>query len=427
MVRLLIIADDLTGACDTGVQLSKQGVGTVVTCDREVDPASFGPDVSVVAVNVESRHIRPAEAAARVTEVVRRASAASVTHFFKKTDSTLRGNIGAELEAAIAAAGRNRLMFVPAYPAAHRFTRGGRQYVGTVPVHKTPFAADPREPIETSHIPSIIAAQCEMETAVVSADPDGVAAALQGPATGIFIFDCNGDDDLSRIARTLADHGALELVAGCGGFAEFLPDVLNLPRGAVPRGRGRGPMLVVSGSLHEASLRQAAFGIRNGFAEIVVPPSVLLADPAPPVEVQRLANETAAASKHARDVIIRSIVRREELDRYLKESGAGTAGPGGVFALAAANMGRLAARAFQEGAFAHCVIFGGDTAMGVLGALGSSSFRLGGEILPGLALGKLEGAFGSLDLITKAGGFGEEDVLCRIRDSLKQADSACSE
>ena len=65
--------------------------------------------------------------------------------------------------------------------------------------------------------------------------------------------------------------------------------------------------------------------------------------------------------------------------------------------------------------------------MGVLGALGSSSFRLGGEILPGLALGKLEGAFGSLDLITKAGGFGEEDVLCRIRDSLKQADSACSE
>jgi uncharacterized protein YgbK (DUF1537 family) len=262
----------------------------------------------------------------------------------------------------------------------------------------------------------------------VASGYSAAAKALRGPAKGIFVFDCSSDIELANIALALADHRALGLLAGCAGFAEFLPELLDLPRGGVPRaGGGRGPMLVVSGSLHEASLRQAAHALRHGFAEILVPPSVLLADPAPQAQVQRLASEAVSMSKRATDVIVRSIARREELDEFLKGSAVSAASPGDLFALAAANMGALAARAIQGGPFGHCVIFGGDTAMGVLGALGCSSFRLVGEILPGLAAGKLEGRFGSLTLVTKAGGFGEDDVLCRIRDSLRQADPACSE
>jgi len=427
MLRVLIIADDLTGACDTGVQFSNRGVGTMVTCDRDVDPASLAPDVSVLAVNVESRHLAPTEAAARVAEVVRRAKAAGVRHFYKKTDSTLRGNIGAELEVAMSAAGADRLMFVPAYPAAQRFTRGGHQYVGDVPLHKSAFAADPREPIETSHIPSILSAQCEVEATVISADPDAASAALRGPAKGIFVFDGNIDDDLAGVARILASHGALEVLAGCAGFAKFLPDLLDLPRGPVHEAVDRRAILVVGGSLHDVSLRQAACAPRYGFAEIIVPPSVLLGDPPPAEAVERLADRAVAESRRARDVIVRSITRREELPRYLNESDVSEAALSDVFGLAAGNMGRLVARMVNTGAFGHCVVFGGDTALGVLNALGCSSFRLGKEILPGLAVGKLERAFESLHLITKAGGFGEDDVLCRIRDSLREADGPCSE
>ena len=37
MIRVLIMADDFTGALDTGVQFSNYGVNTVVTSDLDFD------------------------------------------------------------------------------------------------------------------------------------------------------------------------------------------------------------------------------------------------------------------------------------------------------------------------------------------------------------------------------------------------------
>ena len=111
MIQLLIIADDLTGAADTAVQFSKKGIATLVTVDRDIDIASLDPRTTVLAVDIESRHLSPSEAADRLARVVRRAVDCGVENFYKKTDSTLRGNIGAELEALMNAVHSHRLFF----------------------------------------------------------------------------------------------------------------------------------------------------------------------------------------------------------------------------------------------------------------------------------------------------------------------------
>ena len=123
MIKLLIIADDLTGAIDAGTQLAKEGINTFVTSNPDIDFNTSNQDISVLVFNSESRHINANLAAQKVRSVAESAKSAGVQYFFKKTDSTLRGNLGAELEAVYRATTQAQLPFIPAHPKSGRYTR----------------------------------------------------------------------------------------------------------------------------------------------------------------------------------------------------------------------------------------------------------------------------------------------------------------
>jgi len=99
--RVLIVADDLTGALDTAGAFAQQGVSTkVVAQPLAADAASVG-ETRVVALNTASRHLPAADAAARVQRCVRRFAGQHFDFVYKKIDSTLRGNVVAETVALI--------------------------------------------------------------------------------------------------------------------------------------------------------------------------------------------------------------------------------------------------------------------------------------------------------------------------------------
>ena len=100
MLRLLMIADDFTGALDTGVQLAAHGIPTqVVVGQADLSACSS----TVLVVDTETRHLPAAKAAKAVEELTRSAVENGVGCIYKKTDSALRGNIGAELAALLSA------------------------------------------------------------------------------------------------------------------------------------------------------------------------------------------------------------------------------------------------------------------------------------------------------------------------------------
>ena len=100
MLRLLMIADDFTGALDTGVQLAAHGIPTqVVVGQADLSACSS----TVLVVDTETRHLPAAKAAKAVEELTRSAVENGVGCIYKKTDSALRGNIGAELAALLKA------------------------------------------------------------------------------------------------------------------------------------------------------------------------------------------------------------------------------------------------------------------------------------------------------------------------------------
>ena len=145
MLLLLIIADDFTGALDTGVQFAAYGAATRVMVKDQVDFASC--DAQVLVVDTETRHLPPEKAYQIVEELTRAACRAGIRYIYKKTDSALRGNIGAELAAVLQASNNRQLPFLPAFPQNGRTTRDGIHYVDGVPVTESPFGVGPFEPV----------------------------------------------------------------------------------------------------------------------------------------------------------------------------------------------------------------------------------------------------------------------------------------
>ena len=104
--KLLILADDLTGSLDTGVQLSKKGYEVSVLAANTGIPADFKADVLVI--NTDTRHMKSSDAYRIISDLVKDAMSAGFRRFYKKTDSGLRGNVGAELSALLKESGQRQ-------------------------------------------------------------------------------------------------------------------------------------------------------------------------------------------------------------------------------------------------------------------------------------------------------------------------------
>ena len=140
---LAIIADDFTGANDTGVQFSKRGLKTGVVTDRKAIATALG-ELDVVVVDTETRFAGVDEAYVKVRDSAETLRDNGVDYLYKKIDSTFRGNIGAEITAALDAMGAKWAFIAPALPSHGRTTLKGKQPAYGKPVAETEMAQDPK-------------------------------------------------------------------------------------------------------------------------------------------------------------------------------------------------------------------------------------------------------------------------------------------
>jgi uncharacterized protein YgbK (DUF1537 family) len=281
-----------------------------------------GPGIRVV--DTETRHRSGDEAAA----VVRAYLTGYGGAVFKKTDSTLRGNIRAELGAM---AELGTVVFVPAYPALGRTVRDGILYVHGVPLGESAFAADARQPVRSSRVGDVV--------------PEGVR-----------VFDAWTEADLEAIARELAEERPW--VAGPAGFIRYWAGMNGFATGVVRVAPRVGSWLLVCGSRHPVSRRQADLaGIP------VIRTAEEMGDP-----------ETVAAAL------------AEEVRVYVERFA-----PEGV------------------------LIMGGDTVWAVWRALGIEELAPLPEVLPGIAACVGGGRL----FVTKAGGFGEDGLVEQILERFR--------
>ena len=100
MIKLLVIADDLTGALDTGVKFSSSGSVVFLRADRKESfrdllETAMRPAARVAVIDARTRHLPPEEAYRIVSKIVKAAKEMKIPFLYKKTDSGLRGSFHA--------------------------------------------------------------------------------------------------------------------------------------------------------------------------------------------------------------------------------------------------------------------------------------------------------------------------------------------
>ena len=388
-MRVAIIADDLTGAADTGVQLARAGYRTAVAFrDTPIPPAE---DLDAVVLDTDSRAMPDGFAARRVMETVRAVRYTRIV--YKKLDSTLRGPIAAELAAALGASGRDRAVVAPAFPSAGRTTVDGVQLVRGVPVQETEARNDPRTPVREGHIPTLLAtAFSSVGPLSVQdlADPATVRRTLEGAVC--VVADAARDEDLEALVRAVPDPSRV-LWAGSAGLAIALGHMYPGPSAgrAPPPPAPARKVLVVVGSLSGAAREQLRSLEEQGCPAVSVAAS--LSEEALGIAREALSREACLA--------VHTAENRDSSD------------PGVVVEALAEVVGALS----EEGLFDALVLTGGDTAVGVARRLGAVGVRLEGEVEPGIPVGTLIGP-SPYRVVTKAGAFGEPGTLVGAVETL---------
>ncbi|EGI1468206.1 hypothetical protein IF526_002930 [Salmonella enterica] len=266
-MKMMVIADDFTGSNDTGVQLAKKGARTEVMLSASQKPSRRA---DVLVINTESRAMPADQAASAVYAALSPWCETSPAPLvYKKIDSTFRGNIGAEVTAAMRASQRKLAVIAAAIPAAGRTTLEGKCLVNGVPLLETEFASDPKTPIVSSRIAEIVALQSEIpvyEVFLQDVRRGGLSALLTAYAAegeGIIVVDAVEERDLTLIAQAACEQPSMPLLVGAAGLANALPVELFM------QDRQRLPVLVVAGSMSEATRRQVDNALCRGRAEVV--------------------------------------------------------------------------------------------------------------------------------------------------------------
>ncbi len=154
-----IIADDLTGANDTALQFKLNGADTNILLNTDV--ISTNSDLSQAwAISTESRNVSLQDAFEKVKEATQLlVEKINPDFFYKKIDSTVRGNIAVEVLSMLEVLGWDSAVIMPAFPQEGRITVGGYHLLRGIPIERSEMARDPHSPISESHLPTLLKSQ----------------------------------------------------------------------------------------------------------------------------------------------------------------------------------------------------------------------------------------------------------------------------
>jgi uncharacterized protein YgbK (DUF1537 family) len=281
------------------------------------------------------------------------------------------------------------------------------------------FSKDPFTPVTRSAVADIIHSQADTPTENISSDAYEKAAVKPDRKT-IRIFDAESMEDIEALSVYLKRGNYLEMLAGCAGFAEILPALLELPTRGLTWEKSAGNILVVSGSVNPATVEQITYGETLGFSIFTLSLEQKLdahytKSPDCDDFVRRVKNELERSGR----VIVRTVENPAEMElseRYAHSNGLSK---NAIVRRVADNIGEITLHILKEASVGNLAVFGGDTLHGILSKMRCAGVSPLAEISPGVVAAKTLSEHHKGILITKSGGLGDKDVLRQIVNAIK--------
>jgi uncharacterized protein YgbK (DUF1537 family) len=427
-LRLGVVADDVTGACDLAGRVVEGGLPTTVTLGVPSAGAPLfpgeGSGCAVVALKIRTVPAREAaEAAGESAERLLEAGASLLYQKYCSTfDSTAQGNIGPVADAMASVAGTDAITIgTPATPGAGRIQQGGQLIVDGVPLAESPMRNHPLTPMRQSDVARLLRAQTPQRVAAVSQlgrGADELAERMrQLTAGGVrhLLPDAVDERDLDTIAQailTLADERSV-VAAGGAGVATALArsavvesavagspaDEAAASLDPVPDG-GR---LILSGSASAATRAQ-----NDAFeGERITIDPYSLSDDAESERI-RLRSELAAALTAGTPVLVTATASLDRVAQVQRDLGTHRAAD-----LIESALADLAAHAVGSLGVTRLIVAGGETSGAVVAALGIDRLRVGEQAAPGVPWTAGAALGHPVALLLKSGNFGGDDLFTR--------------
>ena len=413
-LRWIVLADDFTGLQAASSQFAVRGFRVHTTTDwRHPADEVAASTADVIGVDTASRWLPAAEAYQRVRQVAEFVKEAGVPFIYKQNDSTLRGNLGPELQALHDAFPGERILYSPACPSAGRQTVCGRQLLhGKLITPVTPDAAANLTTLQDwiSHGSRLSSVSLGMQLFYDAAP----AALLSQRAEDVLVSDASTDDQLEAMAAAGLEAG-FRLFAGAVDLAGSL---------AVLAARSaRLPTLIVVGSFEERTKVQ----VRQLLAAKPVAVARSVSEGGQPGEGRTLAAQAGEVADQVRSSLGRGddtlLLAHQLLDSSRAASEAGAKGPTEQEARRGIETLKEVVRRVIGSPLpplGGIVVTGGDTAHAIVSeVLGATRFRIVGRVFSAVvAIVPEDGLLPGLPVITKSGSWGPDDALTRAVDFL---------
>ena len=216
MQKYIVIADDLTGSNATCSLFKKIGLRAASILKLQGD---INYDVDVISYSTASRGLDKEEAYNKVSEAIKILKSKDVLVYNKRIDSTLRGNIGTEINAMLDNLEDDRIaVVVPAYPDSGRIVVNKTMLVNGVLLENSDAGKDPKTPIKTSCVESLIQKDIKYSSTYFTLSDieqpiEEIVKKIQEAIkkSRVLIFDAVNNEDIIKISKAVI-HSNINIV-----------------------------------------------------------------------------------------------------------------------------------------------------------------------------------------------------------------------
>lgn len=439
-VRSAVVADDLTGATTTAALLAARGVNNVVVVGEDLSQVPDSSDA--VLRSTDSRTIPPYEAQTRVRKATQALLDIGCTHFSKRTDTTMRGGIGYEIDAMLDVLGEEyTAVIVPAMPPSRRIVVGGFSLIDSVLLSRTGVANDILNPLRESYLPRLLNGQLRQPLSLISLETiidskEAVKARLREAKENGFraiLCDAVSNEDVQLIAAAVTELGWKVLCVDPGPFtteyaiSQGIATTRQSEKSALRAdslATDNGTVFVVAGSATEVTRNQLRnLAAVDGTVVVQASSEALIDNKADEqIESARAQLSKAYAKGEPRVVVITLDTTVHGIDIDITEmelrknliSGQGSRN-------LAKNLGKVARQLLED----HCArvaglyVTGGDTLINTCEANEVAGIALEGYVIAQSDQGRIVGGpFDGLPIVSKGGLTGNELTAVHIVNRL---------
>ena len=258
MQKYIVIADDLTGSNATCSLFKKIGLRAASILKLQGD---INYDVDVISYSTASRGLDKEEAYKKVSEAIKILKNKDVLVYNKRIDSTLRGNIGTEINAMLDNLEDDRIaVVIPSYPDSGRIVVNKTMLVNGVLLENSDAGKDPKTPIKTSCVESLIQKGIKYSSTYFTLSDieqpiEEIVKKIQEAIkkSRVLIFDAVNNEDIIKISKAII-HSNINIVTVDPG-----PFTLYYSRELQKKNHLEKKILMVIGSVTATTKKQIEY------------------------------------------------------------------------------------------------------------------------------------------------------------------------